>query len=240
MLSLLKSARAPVVQFLCDPENNGLLAEPVPAKAYLPDWFKKLPAIDAAGVSASNSGLTVKRCMPFLDAMTLGWVLPLAATVRLEIRDNGETVNAGWDFDRTMVSNHSGAQVAGHPRLPTPPCKFHNFWTVVTPKGWSTLFMPPLNRPNPVFEVASGVVDTDSYTAPVHFPFFATAPDGVYVIEKGTPLVQIVPFNRSQSAYGLQADIRAATSLETQQHTMVTRATKVADGWYRTQARAPR
>ena len=81
----------------------------VPAKTVLPDWFRKLPAVDKQHASATNNGLTIKRCMPFLDALTTGWILPLAATVRLEIKDDGRTVDAGWEFDRPMVSNHGAA-----------------------------------------------------------------------------------------------------------------------------------
>ena len=95
---------APVVSFTCKPDDLGVIAEPVPAKSHLPDWFRRLPAVDKAQPAATNSGLTVKRCMPFIDAMTAGWLLPLAASVRLEIKDNGKSVEAGWEFDRVMVS----------------------------------------------------------------------------------------------------------------------------------------
>jgi hypothetical protein len=71
------------IRFLCRPEDHGVIAPPVAAKTVLPDWFRKLPAVDSQHASANNNGLTVKRCMPFLDAMTTGWILPLAATVRL-------------------------------------------------------------------------------------------------------------------------------------------------------------
>ncbi|TIL70229.1 MAG: hypothetical protein E5Y81_17365, partial [Mesorhizobium sp.] len=94
------------IRFSCRPEDHGVIAPPVAAKTVLPDWFRKLPPVDAQQASATNNGLTVKRCMPFLDAMTTGWILPLAATVRLEIKDGGSAVDAGWEFDRVMVSNH--------------------------------------------------------------------------------------------------------------------------------------
>jgi hypothetical protein len=85
----------------------------VPAKAVLPEWFRKLPAIDQQHLSTTNNSLAVKRCMPFLDAMTTGWILPLAATVRLEIKDGGRSVEAGWEFDRVMVSNQSWTSGSG-------------------------------------------------------------------------------------------------------------------------------
>lgn len=36
--------------------------------------------------------------MPFLDAMTTGWINPLVATLRMEISDGGDTVETGWDL----------------------------------------------------------------------------------------------------------------------------------------------
>ncbi|MGL5008937.1 MAG: hypothetical protein ACRC6I_03585, partial [Paracoccaceae bacterium] len=75
----------PRLQFLCEPADMDVIAPPVPAKAYLPEWFRKLPATDETKLAKNDTGLTVKRCMPFLDAMTTGWIIPLAATVRMEI-----------------------------------------------------------------------------------------------------------------------------------------------------------
>ena len=230
--------RAPRVTFTCAPEDEGVIAPPVPAKSYLPDWFRKLPAVDEARLSTGDTGLTVKRCMPFLDAMTTGWILPVPATVRLQISEGGTRLDAGWDFDRPLVSNHGAHQVKGNPWAPRPPCKFHNFWTIATPPGWSCLFVNPLNRPNGVFEVVAGVVDTDTYRSPIHFPFFSTGEDGLHVIEKGSPLVQVIPFRRDTTE--IAAEIRAETRDEAEVRKKVLRNTQAVEGWYRTEARAER
>jgi hypothetical protein len=129
-------------------------------------------------------------------------------------------------------------QVKGNPWGDRPPCKFHNFWTIVTPPGWSCLFVSPLNRPNGIFEVISGIVDTDSYTAPVHFPFFATGPDGLHVIEKGSPMVQVIPFRRD--AAEITAEIGPEAASDADARDKVNRNTRAGTGWYRTDARAPR
>jgi hypothetical protein len=63
------------IEFLCRPEDKGVIAEPQPAKTYLPDWFRKIPAVDKAHLTPTNTGLTVKRCMPFFDALATGWIL---------------------------------------------------------------------------------------------------------------------------------------------------------------------
>ncbi len=236
-LSILKKPQ-PKITFLCRKEDEGIIPAPVRAKTALPDWFRKLPPVTEARVSTNDSGLTVKRCMPFLDAMATGWVIGLAATVRMEILDKGQTVNCGWDFDRTLVSNHASHQVAGNPREPLPPCKFHNYWTIRTPPGWSCLFVPPLNRPNGVFEVVAGVVDTDTYQSEIHFPFFATGEDGLHVLERGTPIVQVIPFRRETT--DLDGDIRSESEDERATRKSILRKTLAADGWYRKFARAQR
>lgn len=238
MLSLLKSRATPKIEFVCDARDHSVIAEPVPAKSVIPDWFRKLPAVDKSQVHATNNGLTIKRCMPFLDAMTTGWVLPVGATVRLEIKDNGATVDAGWEIDRVMVSNHGMHQVAGNPYGHRPPCKLHNYWTVKTPPGWSCLFLPLLNRPNSVIEIVCGVVDTDSYQSLINFPFFAVAADGVYTLERGTPMVQIIPFQRDTTH--IAGQVRTETSVETRTRERILRQTQASEGWYRKAARAAR
>ena len=106
----MRSSHAASHRVPCCSEDLGVISEPVRAMKVLPAWFKQLPGVHKADVTATEDGLTVKRCMPFLDAMSTGWILPLAATVRLEIRDNGATVTGGWNFDRDMVSNHEPGQ----------------------------------------------------------------------------------------------------------------------------------
>lgn len=238
MFRLLKPARAPVIEFVCEPCDHGVIAEPVPAKSAMPDWFRRLPAVDDKHVHAANNGLTIKRCMPFLDALTTGWILPLAATVRLEIRDDGATVDAGWEIDRVMVSNHGMHQVAGNPLGARPPCKFHNYWTIKTPPGWSCLFVPALNRPRPVVEIVAGIVDTDTYQSLINFPFFATAADGVYTLERGTPLVQVIPFRRATTH--LEGVVRIETDAEAETRARILRSTQASEGWYRKVARGQR
>ncbi|WP_433294504.1 DUF6065 family protein [Pseudonocardia sp. CA-142604] len=229
--------RSATIAFRCRAEDAGVIAEPVPARTVLPGWLRRLPGVDPERLSATNDGLTVKRCMPFLDALGAGWILPLAATVRLEISDGGRTVNAGWEFDREMVSTHAPFQVAGNPFEPRPPMKFHNHWTIRTAPGWSCLFLPPLNRPNDVVQLFAGLVDTDVYTAPVNLPFIATGADGVHTLPKGTPLVQVVPFRRDT---GLTASIGPETDDERDTRRRVHRNTQAGDGWYRRMARARR
>ncbi len=235
---LFRRQPEPLIEFLCAPEDLGVIAEPVAAKSALPDWFRKLPAVDGEVASATNNGLTIKRCMPFLDAMTTGYILPLAATVRLAVSDGGRKVDAGWEFDKTMVSNHGSYQIAGHPLGERPPMKFHNYWTIRTPAGWSCLFTPLLNRYGLPVEMIAGVVDTDRYTSLIHFPFIPIAPDGIHVIERGTPIMQVIPFRRDGAASRMR--VAAETPTDSAARERIRRQTLAGDGWYRREARAKR
>ena len=225
------------VEFLCAPEDEGVVAAPVPARDHHPAWYRRLPGVDQAELSATNNGETVKRCPPFLDALNAGWLLPLAATVRLEVSAGGTQVQAGWEFDREMVSPHGAFQAAGNPFEPRPVLKFSNPWTILTPPGWSCLIVPPLNRHDPRVEILSGVVDTDRYAAPINLPFVAIADDGVHVIAKGTPLAQVIPFERSAKLEGV---VRAEREHEGDERERIRRATLAGPGWYRRNARAAR
>ena len=224
------------VEFLCAPEDLGVVAEPVPARTALPAWFRRLPGLDHGVQTATCNGLTVKRCAPFLDALTTGWIVPMPATVRLEIADDGESVTAGWEFDRELVSPHHAWQAAGNPWEPLPLMKFHNPWAIRTPPGWSCLVVSPLNRPSPIVQILSGVVDTDRYAAAVNFPFIAVGPDGVHVLEKGTPLAQVIPFKRDE----LKGEVRAETAAEAAEHERHHRSTLAGAGWYRARSRSAR
>jgi len=61
-----------VIEFLCAEEDYGIIPTPYPAKKNIPDWYKALPPkIGNKGLKSS----TLKRCMPFLDAMMVGYII---------------------------------------------------------------------------------------------------------------------------------------------------------------------
>ena len=67
---------------------------------------------------------------------------------------------------------------------------------------------------------------------------FATAADGLYTLEKGTPLVQVIPFQRD--AMAIEGEVRAETPQEAAERVRILRATSAGDGWYRKEAREKR
>src|SRR5260370_40878317 len=85
----------------CPPEREPILRRPIPAVLGLPDWFKTMPQ-QAFRTVLGTEQMTVKKCPPFIDAMTFGFLIPLIADLRVE---NGML---SWDRDVPAVAlpNH--------------------------------------------------------------------------------------------------------------------------------------
>lgn len=192
---LVSAVKGPNIEFLCYPEDKGIIPEPVPANKVIPQWFRSLPG-KLPGHALESS--TIKRCMPFLDALTLGYVIPLAADVEFITNEDASGVTYRSKFHRPMIENHGPEQLNGdkHPGHPKPPMKFLNWWAIKVPKGYSVLFLPPINRHEPRFTCMSGLVDCDGYFEFINFPFLFNQPNYVGLLEAGTPLVQVIPIKR--------------------------------------------
>lgn len=188
--------------FRCPRELEGLLPRPIPASRGLPDWFKAMPQ-QSFNPDAGIDDDTVKRCPPFIDAMTCGFLIPLICDIRIE---NGEFT---WDnslppagravFERAPIGFHPPSQVVGSPLFDPDRflVKFHNLWTIEAPAGYSLLITHPVNRFDLPFTTLTGLVDSDRYhDARIHFP--AHWHDAAFsgVLPKGTPIAQCIPIKR--------------------------------------------
>lgn len=219
----------PCIEFLTHEKNRGVIPEPYPAVQHLQDWYKKLP--QRTGDKGLHKG-TVKRCAPFLEAMTLGYIIPLAGDVEIVLSNEGATVNTKSEFYSKIIGLHSGFQLGeAHPSSPSPALKFSNFWAIRVPRGWSVLFVPPLNRPDKRFECFSGVVECDRYWNYINFPFIMKDLSFTGIIPQGTPMVQAIPFKRS----GVESKLRVGTMSETDEKELdkTSRCIKAHESYYR-------
>ena len=194
----------------------GLIDPPISASKMLPEWYKQQNAlIDDKMIINDNGSLniTVKKCMPVLDDMTAGYYITLASDVIVSWNDNGEA-NFGWSLDifskqntdgnidvlPSLVASHSREQIS-HLQIPIEysvyPFKWNNYYRITTPEGYSCMFRQPSWRFDVPFYTLSGLVDTDKHPVPINFPFLIREGwEGV--IEAGTPIVQVIPFRRTE------------------------------------------
>jgi len=195
------------------PDVEGLFSPPVPASSMLPDWYRgQSMYVDGQKAVTEKGDInhTVKACMPVLDAMTAGYIIPLPQDLSVEIEPSGER-KYRWPSDvLTQISSHSLGQVSSLPiesGVWSPePMKLNNPWIIKTPPGYSTLFLHPLWREDLPFRCFSGFVDTDTYNFnPVNFPFLIKN-DFCGIIPAGTPMIQAIPIKRT-SFVSMTADV---------------------------------
>ncbi len=188
--------------FRCPPELEPILPKPSPAILGLPDWFKTMPAAAFSALQQSEQ-LTLKKCPPFIDAMTSGFLLPLVCDLRVE----GGTFS--WDFSppsgaitsytRSPIDFHDNVQVVGTPYFADDRfiIKFNNFWTIESPPGYSLLITHPINRTDLPFTTLTGLIDTDLYRDNfINFPAWWRDENFEGVLAKGTPIAQCIPVKR--------------------------------------------
>jgi hypothetical protein len=189
---------------------------PIPAKLNIPEWFKKL--------NHEYENMTVKGCMPFLDGLTSGYILKIPQDFKIrhnvdnkdekgnEIKDSFQTfgLHAWQNFIHSKSLNfnsgfdtHPTKQLEGSPLIDKnkklPFYKILNPWIIKTPKGYSCLFVPPLNNSDDRFSIIPAIVDTDTFVNEINFPIVINGdkyPVLETVVKRGTPYVQIIPFKR--------------------------------------------
>jgi hypothetical protein len=189
---------------------------PTPIKLNIPEWYKKL--------EHTILDKTVKGCMPFLDTLTSGYLLKIPQDFNLrhnvdnknekgeEFKDSFQTFGL-YEYSPILhrksinlnsgIDNHSIKQLEGSPLIEKnknlPFYKIYNPWKIKTPKGYSCLFVPPLNNSDDRFSIIPGIVDTDTFPNEINFPIVINGdkyPILETTIKKGTPYVQIIPFKR--------------------------------------------
>jgi len=188
---------------------------PTPIKFNIPEWFKNL--------EHSMSYKTIKGCVPFLDSLTSGYLLKMPQDLYIrhnvdneiegkKIKDSFQTyalhdqeviLKAKYVNLNSGLDSHTLKQVEGSPFIEKnknlPFYKILNPWKIVTPKGYSCLFVPPLNNSDDRFSIISAIVDTDTFPNEINFPIVING-DKYPVLEttfkKGTPYVQVIPFKR--------------------------------------------
>jgi hypothetical protein len=234
---------AMTLTFRCPPQLEKILPRPIPAILGLPEWFKALPQ-KSFNPTVGEPTHTVKKCPPFIDAMTYGVLIPLA--IDLKVQDGEFT----WDFDvpegtdaeysRSPIDFHDASQVHGTPFHDDDDrfvIKFNNFWTIESPPGYSLLITHPVNRADLPFTTLTGLVDCDTFhDSPLNFPARWHDLNFNGVLPKGTPVAQCLPVKRE--AWTLHCEALVGDNAERLVETRDTmrRETDV----YRRQFRAPK
>lgn len=215
------------VNFSCEKQLVGVIPEPVNSLRAAPEYFRKIkPQSD----SHPGSG-TVKRCVPFLDALSSGFIIPFWSDVYVLARNGELSIDFPPNFPaQESLGSHPIIQIPNHPLAHKPygdmALKFINPWVIETDPGVSCIFTSPFNHMETRFKILDGIVDTDTYYNSINFPFIWTGGDGEFIIQRGTPLVQVIPFRRE--TFELEFSV---TDSEKMQKVVGTLGTKLKNGY---------
>lgn len=177
-----------------------VLEKPYSALNKLPIWYRSMPSYlnDKRGVDDfSDPNTTVKKCMPFFDAMTAGYYIPLPCDVWVE--KEGGKINFKWSLDFLEIVTFQNKEQYNLYPIPEGYMpvifKWINPWIIKTPNKYSCIFKHPTHYDDLPFQSIMAIVDTDKHPIEINFPFFLKK-DFEGLIPKGTPIIQIIPFKR--------------------------------------------
>ena len=194
------------ISFIADSKIGYEVApRPYPASQAIPKWWKDATpyhktALDPEGkkliVRNLESSVTFKKCTPMLDSLTAGYIIPLWADVTVE--DQGDLPLINWRVRTGDVFEAHGEitrEMAKDDGYYERAFKYNNRWHIKTPPGYSILITSPFGYPSPIFKPISAIIDTDKSNHDITLPVWIKRKfNGV--VEKGTPIAQIIPFKR--------------------------------------------
>ena len=197
--------------------------KPVLAKSITPDWWKTMKVADM------NQGMpnkTIRSCPAMDDWLKTGWIL--LANRDFHIKSGYSKTDSDdkrfmavdpesnkWADDGNGSGTHPSHQTLdGFDYLGTggpvkDAFKMKNPWCISTPKGYSCFYLDPFLFQNDYFATWQGIIDTDSFRLNYDNAqiIFYPKVDHDFVIKKGTPLCQIIPYKREEwvATYSLKS-----------------------------------
>jgi hypothetical protein len=186
---------------------------PIPTKLNIPEWYKEL--------EHTVERQTIKGCIPFMETLISGYLLKMPQDLHINHNVDNEEKTAKDSFHKWALNGwssvlsakainlnsftdvHATRQLGKCPYIEKnknlPFYKIYNPWRIKTPKGYSCLFIPPLNNTDDRFSIIPGIVDTDSFCNEINFPIVINGdkyPVLKDTFKRGIPYVQIIPFKR--------------------------------------------
>lgn len=174
------------------------LYRPTPAEEHIPDWYKKL--------ENDTMSRTAKSCRGVYDMMTMGYIAVWNCDVVIRKDENGKLFVARIrDGSTDIFSPHPHGQLGMYPdhllsQQRVGVSKLLLPYKINTPKGTSIMMIQPSYRPDLKTEIMPGIIDTDKFYSPFNILFTIKEMDTnrEIKISAGTPLAQIIPFQRTE------------------------------------------
>lgn len=214
---------------------------PIAAVTALPDWFRAIPRFHygekAMRTTETWHNLTVRHCMPFLDALSSGYLMRTWTDILITRDDDRLQIQFGDDQTTAMLGPQLLYQEHFEAHVPAPlgytrfQFAWQTYWRIKTPPGVSCLFTHPLDRTDLPFVTLSGITDTDRWGGSDVLNV-SLKDDFTGVIPAGTPFVQMIPFYRTEWESEVKNEPDMVMEAE-RDHVVKLRQVDVTSGYYR-------
>lgn len=193
---MFKKNNKPLVRFVSTTAGLSNIEDcrPKPAKAFIPDWWKKTPAND----------ISVKICPSFPDLLSQGFVLPMWTDTKIHYDKQTDRwsanssskyiddwkIHSSGQFIDYVTPNYLGKEGDIVFKAISP-------WRIITPPGYSVMQLPLFYHFDKKYTILPGIIDTDI--------FHEANPQVLYLgngeeitIKRGEGLALYVPFKRTK------------------------------------------
>lgn len=215
------------IKFLANEKFREVIPEPQPASNLFPKWFgemkrsgKKCPVwfankdnpFDIGYRKIVDTTTNVTGCPGITDFLRYGYIIPAWDNFIFREYDGAISINWTDDYVKSKAGFHGSHQYSTIPKESQPiyDCfiKIDSPWIIKTSPGVSVLITHPVWHRNNTFTTASGILHTDKtpFKIPWFFEWNHKIQNGMdletmdlknQVIEKGTPIMLIIPFYRN-------------------------------------------
>ena len=188
-------------------EVEMVVPAPNPAKLYIPQWYKDAaPPATEKNYKFQRPGvvgnLGLKACVPLLDSITHGYIQESWTDIYFKVSVDGEYILDYSYPTGPRIIGHRDNNAGTHFKIPDGYYKnefvWREPWIPKLPKGYSVLYINPLNNFDLPFLNVSGLVDADVF----YHEFNGQNP---FLLKKGfsgilpagTPMYQMIFIKRS-------------------------------------------
>ena len=202
----------PTIEFSTFKEDTVRDFKPVLAKSVKPEWWNNMQFFE---YNRGHKGAGIRSCPAMDDWLKSGWYL--VSSRDMYIKNGGLSDNE----NESDVSAHEFGEDKGDYSFASPShpknqmdyafqylhdddapvrnaFKMRNPWNITTPPGYSCLYLDPFLFQNKFFATWQGIIDTDKFNTNydnaqiIFYPRVGHS----FIIPKGTPLVQVIPYRR--------------------------------------------
>jgi hypothetical protein len=171
---------------------------PKPSGLYIPEWYKDIKK-DTNIKKIINGVSGIKSCAPFLDSMLHGYIQESWCDIYVDFNEEGGGASYYYAHGPEIINIRQETNIPGIEKDFNP----YEFvwrvpWIPKLPKGYSLLFISPINHFELPFFLTSGIIDSDNFYH-VGFPnypfYFKRSFNGF--LPAGTPMYQMIPIKRN-------------------------------------------